>query len=152
MVTAAPIAWGGTVFGYIAPATISEGWLTTGFYTLHFQRGKGLNGKNFGLGGEYRFSTVASVTAGRFFNSNERFSDYVGLYYQPISAGPFRVGAVVGGFNGYLKTKSGGWFPAAIPVASYDVLPIGIDVAVIPSYKDRLYGGVSFQLKIKFGG
>jgi hypothetical protein len=32
---------------------------------------------------------------------------------------------------------------------SYEYERVGINVAIIPSYKDRLYGGISLQLKLK---
>ena len=59
------------------------------------------------------------------------------------------LGFVAGGFNGYPKMRRGDWFLAAIPVASYEYKNVGLNLAVIPSYKDRLYGALSFQLKIK---
>lgn len=128
---------------------LSELWVNPGFVTWHFQSDKDLNGNNKGLGGEYRFSTVASVTAGRFYNSDRMWSNYAGVYYQPWALGPVRVGAVIGGFDGYPKMRDGGWFPALIPALSYEYQRVGVNVAVIPTYKDRLYGGISVQLKVK---
>jgi hypothetical protein len=128
---------------------LSELWLNPGFYSYHFQRDKGLNDSNPGLGAEYRVSTVASVTAGRFYNSDRRYSNYAGIYYQPFAIGPVRIGAVAGGFSGYPKMHDGGWFLAAIPVASYEYGRIGVNLAFVPSYKDRLYGALSVQLKLK---
>lgn len=133
----------------IESAPLNEVWLNGGFYTAHFQRDKDLNGANGGIGAEWRFSTVASATAGRFYNSDRAYSNYVGVFYQPWKIGPVRVGAVVGGFDGYPKMRNGGWFPAAIPTLSYEYERVGINVAIIPSYKDRLYGGISLQLKLK---
>ncbi|MDC8757159.1 hypothetical protein [Janthinobacterium fluminis] len=128
---------------------LKEVWLNAGFYSYHFQRDKNLNDSNPGIGAEYRFSTVASATAGRFYNSDRMYSNYVGVYYQPLTFGPFRLGAVVGAFDGYPKTRNGGWFPAVIPTISYEYKSVGVNVAVIPSYKDRLYGALSVQLKLK---
>jgi hypothetical protein len=128
---------------------LNEVWINPGFYTWHFQRDKDLNGSNGGLGAEWRFSTVASVTAGRFYNSDRAYSNYLGVYYQPWKVGPVRLGAVMGGFNGYPKMRDGGWFPAAIPTLSYEYERVGANVAIIPTYKDRLYGGISVQLKFK---
>jgi hypothetical protein len=124
-------------------------WLNGGFYSYHFQRDKGLNDSNPGLGAEYRFSTVASVTAGRFYNSDRAYSNYIGVYYQPWKVGPVRLGAVLGAFDGYPKMRNGGWFPAAIPTASFEYQQVGVNVAIVPSYKDRLYGAISVQLKLK---
>lgn len=139
----------GGFFSIIESKPLNEVWLNPGFYSYHYQRDKGLNDSNPGFGAEYRFSTVASATVGRFYNSDRQYSNYAGVYYQPIAAGPFRLGAVVGGFNGYPKMRDGGWFLAAIPVVSFDYKSVGLNVAIIPTYKDRLYGAISIQPKVK---
>lgn len=136
-------------FGIIENQPLAETWLNPGFYSWHFQRDKNLNDSNPGLGVEYRFSTVASVTAGRFYNSDRRYSNYAGIYYQPFSLGPLRLGAAVGAFDGYPKMRNGGWFLAAIPAVSVEYRRIGLNLGIIPTYKDRLYGALSFQLKLK---
>ena len=136
-------------FETIEAAPLKEVWLNGGFYSYHFQRDKGLNDSNPGLGAEYRFSTVASVTAGRFYNSDRGYSNYVGVYYQPWKIGPVRLGAVAGGFDGYPKMRDGGWFLAAIPTASFEYKSVGVNIAIVPTYKDRLYGAISVQLKLK---
>jgi hypothetical protein len=128
---------------------ISELWLNPGFLSYHWQRDQNLNGDNYGLGAEYRFSTVASVTAGEFYNSDRDTSKYLGIYYQPIAIGPVRFGAALGAFDGYPKMRNGGWFLAAIPVASFDYERVGLNLSFVPSYKDRLYGALSFQFNFK---
>lgn len=130
-------------------APLSQTWLNLGFYSYHFQRDEGLADGNPGLGVEYRYSTVAALTAGRFRNSDRALSSYAGLYYQPFAIGPVRLGAVFGGFNGYPKMRDGGWFLAAIPVASLEYQSVGLNLALVPTYKDRLYGALTFQLKFK---
>ena len=136
-------------FAVIDAKPLHELWLNAGFYSYHWQRDVNLNGNNGGFGAEYRFSTVASATAGVFYNSDRAYSRYAGLYYQPWSIGPMRFGAVLGAFNGYPKMHQGDWFAAAIPVASFDYKSVGLNVSLVPSYKDRLYGSLSFQLKLK---
>jgi hypothetical protein len=136
-------------FDTVEAAPLRELWLNPGFYSYHFQRDKGLNDSNPGLGAEYRFSTVASVTAGRFYNSDRAYSNYAGVYYQPFALGPVRIGAVAGGFSGYPKMCDGGWFLAAIPTLSVEFQRVGVNVAIVPTYKDRLYGAISVQLKLK---
>jgi hypothetical protein len=128
---------------------LGELWLNPGFYSYHYNRDKGLNDNNYGFGAEYRFSTVASATGGRFYNSDRAWSNYLGIYYQPFAIGPVRIGLVAGGFDGYPKMRDGGWFLAAIPMLSYEHGPVGLNVAIVPTYKDRLYGAISFQLKLK---
>ena len=143
---AAPTA---TATAFDGTARRSQLWLATGFATYHFQSDKDLNGRNPGVGLEYRLSEASSLTAGRFFNSDRQHSRYVGMYYQPLAWAGVRFGGVVGGFDGYPKMRDGGWFPAIIPTATWEVRRVGINVAVVPTYKDRLHGGISVQLKFK---
>jgi len=127
----------------------SEVWLDTGFATYHFQSDKNLNGRNPGIGLEYRYSDASALTVGRFYNSDRQHSNYAGVYYQPWAVGPVRLGAVLGGFNGYPKMREGGWFLAIIPAATFEYKRVGVNVAVVPTYKNRLHGGISMQLKFK---
>lgn len=127
----------------------SEFWIDSGFATWHFNQNKNLNGGNRGLGVEYRFADTMALAAGRFVNSDRAYSNYAGVIWQPWTIGPVRVGAAIAGFNGYPKMRDGGWFPAAIPTLSYEYKRVGLNVGIIPSYKDRLYGGISVQLKLK---
>lgn len=142
-------ALAGDLITTIEAKSLGELWLNPGMYSHHFNRQKTVNDNNYGFGAEYRFATVASVTAGRFHNSDSEYSNYAGIYYQPFAVGPVRVGAVVGGFDGYPRMHDGGWFLAVIPMLGYEYGRVGLNVAIIPSYKDRLYGAISFQLKVK---
>ena len=126
-------------------------WLNAGFYSAHFDTGKGLRNANPGLGLEYKLDERWSATAGRFINSDNAHSSYIGAYYQPWTVAGARLGVVGGAFNGYPKAFNGGWFPAVIPVASWEGDRFGLNVALVPPLKDRLYGAISFQLKVRLG-
>ena len=136
-------------FSKIDPTPKSEFWLDTGFATAHFDSDKDLNGANKGLALEYRFSGTMSATAGRFYNSDRQWSNYAGVIWQPYAVGPVRVGAALAAFDGYPNMRHGGWFPALIPTLTYDYKRVGVNVGIIPTYRDRLYGGISVQLKLK---
>jgi hypothetical protein len=125
-------------------------WVNAGFYSAHFDTEKGLRNANPGIGLEYRIDPNWSVTAGRFRNSDNAESSYVGVYYQPWSYAGIKLGGVVGAFNGYPNAFNGGWFPAVIPTATLESGHWGLNVALVPPLKDRLYGAVSFQLKYRF--
>ncbi|MEY4449059.1 MAG: hypothetical protein RLZZ433_2074, partial [Pseudomonadota bacterium] len=105
---------------------------------------------NPGIGLEYALDDTWSVTTGRFINSDNARSNYLGAYYQPWYVGTFKLGVVGGAFNGYPKAFNGGWFPAVLPVASWESRNLGMNVMLVPPLKDRLYGAVSFQLKYRF--
>ena len=132
-----------------APTRPNDVWITTGFATLHFDSDLDLNGRNPGVGFEYRFHDDAAVTLGRFYNSDLAHSRYVGVNYQPWSLGPVRLGAVLAAFDGYPQMRNGGWFVAPVPTATFEYKKVGVNVAVVPGYKDRLHGGISVQLKFK---
>jgi len=127
----------------------SEFWVDSGFATYHFDHDKNLNGGNRGLGFEYRFSGSMALAGGRFVNSDRYYSNYAGVIWQPFALGPVRLGAAIAAFDGYPKMRDRGWFPAVIPTFTYEYQRVGINVGVVPSYKDRLYGGISVQLKFK---
>jgi hypothetical protein len=124
-------------------------WVNAGFYSAHFDTGKGLRNANPGLGFEYKLDDAWSATAGRFINSDNANSSYIGAYYQPWTVSGIKLGVVGGAFNGYPKAFNGGWFPAVIPVATWEGERFGLNVALVPPLKDRLYGAVSFQLKLR---
>jgi hypothetical protein len=146
---AAPLVHGADFFTKIDPAPKSELWIDTGFYTAHFDGDKDLNNNNKGLALEYRFSGTLAATGGRFYNSDRAWSNYAGVIWQPYAVGPVRVGLALAAFDGYPKTRDGGWFPGVIPTLTYEYERVGVNVGIIPNYKDRLYGGISFQLKFK---
>ena len=124
-------------------------WLNAGFYSAHFDTNKGLRNANPGLGFEYKLDDAWSATAGRFINSDNAHSSYIGAYYQPWTVAGAKLGVVGGAFNGYPKAFNGGWFPAVIPVATWEGQRFGLNVALVPPLKDRLYGAVSLQLKFR---
>lgn len=131
------------------PNSTSQLWVNPGFYSYHFQKEKGLNNRNFGIGVEYRFSPANSVTLGAFDNSDNRTSHYLGWYWLPVDLGSVRIGAVLGAIDGYPRMLDGGWFLAAIPTASIEYRNIGMNLLFMPSFQDRLYGALSFQMKFR---
>jgi hypothetical protein len=145
----APYAQAGALFTRIDSTPRSEFWLDSGFATAHFDSDKDLNGANKGIGAEYRFSGTMAATAGRFHNSDRAWSNYAGVIWQPYAIGPVRLGAAIAMFDGYPNMRSGGWFPAVIPTFTVDYKRVGVNIGVVPTYKDRLYGGISLQLKLK---
>jgi len=128
---------------------LHELWLNPGFYSYHFETDRNLDNNNFGLGAEYRYSTVNSVTAGRFHNSDKQISSYAAWYWQPLQLNAFRLGGLIGIIDGYPKAFNGNWFPLILPVASYEYKNLGINLTVVPTYKDVVHGSISLQLKLR---
>ncbi|MDM0049117.1 hypothetical protein [Variovorax sp. J22R115] len=133
-----------------AQVDVSQVWINPGFYSLHFDRNKGLEDFNPGIGIEWPIDKIFSLTAGAFRNSDRDRSHYVGLYVMPFEFHGVKLGAVVGGFDGYQRSNNGGWFPALIPTAAIEGKHWGLNIAIVPTIKNRLYGAISFQLKYRF--
>ena len=136
-------------FTIVESRPMSELWLNPGFYTYHFQKDRGFNNNNLGLGGEYRYSTTSSITVGDFHNSDWQRSRYIGWYWHPLAWGSVCFGAAVAGMDGYPKMNNGSWFPAVIPAASFEYKGFGANMLFVPSYPNKLHGGLSLQLKMK---
>ena len=126
-------------------------WVNPGFYSAHFDSGKGLENSNFGLGFEYPLNDTYRITAGAFHNSDRRQSHYIGLYVLPFEFYGVKFGAVVGGFDGYPNYRDGNWFPAILPTAAIEGKNWGLNIAYVPTIRNRLYGAITFQLKYRFG-
>jgi hypothetical protein len=137
------------IFSVIEAKPASEVWLNAGAYSYHFQRDKGFNSRNYGLGAEYRFSTVSSIMAGAFHNSDWYTSHYLVWHWRPIGMGPVRLGALAGAMDGYPHMLDGGWFFAAIPTIDIDYNNVGATLLLIPSYQNRLHGAISLQLRLR---
>ena len=135
-------------FQWIEAKPVSEVWINPGMYAYHFQKDQNLNNNNWGIGLEYRFSTVASATIGNFKNSDHAQSYYAGFYYQPVKFGPVKLGVVAGAFNGYESTNNGAWFPAILPALSVEQGRFGANIFLIPTVGDRLHGAIALQLKM----
>lgn len=136
-------------FNIIETEELDEVWLNPGFYSYHFERDKGLDDNNIGLGAEYRFSTVNTITTGRFHNSDLRISNYAAWCWQPLELGSLRFGLLLGAIDGYPQANDGGWFPLVLPVASFEYNKFGFNLTAVPTYKDRLHGSLSLQLKLR---
>lgn len=136
-------------FSVIEPKPVSELWLNPGAYSYHFQRDKGFNSNNYGLGAEYRYSTVGSIMLGGFYNSDRYTTHYAVWHWQPIGLGPVRFGAVAGAIDGYPKMLNGGWFFAVIPTVGIVYKYIGANLFLVPSYQNRLHGAISLQLNFR---
>jgi hypothetical protein len=144
-----PLTSQAEIFSIIESKPASELWLNAGAYSYHFQRDKGFNSRNFGLGAEYRFTTVSSIVAGAFHNSDWYTSHYLVWHWQPIGMGPVRLGVYAGAIDGYPQMLDGGWFFAAIPTIGIDYKKVGATLLLIPSYQNRLHGAISLQLRFR---
>ncbi len=133
-------------FSAIESQPISEFWVNPGLLSYHFKHDSKRNDTNYGIGAEYRYSTVHAVTLGVFNNSFRETSHYVGWLWQPVGLGPARIGAAFGAINGYSEHRNGAWFPAVIPTASIEYKRIGASLMFVPPAVKGT-GAISLQLR-----
>lgn len=132
-------------------ATTEAIWISPGFLTWHSAEpaGRELEGRNFGFGLDWQRSAEQRLSLGRFRNSDRQHTNYLAFSYQPITQGSWRFGLVVGVMDGYPNYRGGQPFPAILPLASLEQARWAIDTAFIPTISNRLYGGLSFKLRLR---
>jgi hypothetical protein len=128
-------------------------WLNLGAYSHHFDHSKDFRENNNGFGAEVWFANDHALMAGTFINSDRARSHYGAYQWRPLHwrlAG-INVGAgiTLGVFDGYPSYRSGGWFPAALPVLAVEYERIGVNLFLVPTIANRLDGAVSVQLKLR---
>lgn len=124
-------------------------WVNPGFLSRHFERDKGFRENNYGLGVQVGLSRINSVTGGVFRNSDDAHSRYLGWIWQPCEIGIARFGLWAGALDGYPKMRDGGLFLAALPMVSIDYKAVGVNLTVMPTYKDKLHGALIAQFKLR---
>jgi hypothetical protein len=132
----------------LEPLASSQLWVNVGGFSRHFDRNRGYNEHNLGLGIEYRTSPELSYMAGSYYNSVRKNTTYAAVNWQPWSVGPFKVGAAIGLMNGYPAVNRGGTFFAALPMVSYEGRRFGVNFGLIPSTKN-VDGAVTLQFKVR---
>jgi hypothetical protein len=132
----------------LEPPPTSQLWLNVGGFSRHFDRNRGYNEHNLGLGIEYRTSPELSYMIGSYHNSVRKNTTYAAVNWQPWAVGPFKVGAAIGLMNGYPAVNRGGNFFAALPMASYEGKRFGVNLGLIPSMKN-IDGAVILQFKVR---
>jgi hypothetical protein len=128
-------------------------WISPGIYSAHFDRSKNLRNDNPGLSVEYQFAEDHSISGGSYINSNGLRTRYGAYAWRPLRtqvAGlDLRAGVALGVFDGYPYYRDGAPFIAPLPVIGIEGERFGVNLIVIPTIRDRLYGALAFQFKIK---
>jgi hypothetical protein len=128
-------------------------WLNPGSFSYHFNRDKDLSGKNTGFGAEMVLGEDHVLAAGTFNNSNRKQSHYGAYYWRPLhweTAGiNVHAGVAAGAFDGYPNYHNGGWFPAALPMLSFEGGIVGANIFFVPTIKNRTDGAIAVQFKLR---
>lgn len=128
----------------------SQFWIGAGFFSYHFDRQKHYREDNIGISLQWDYRPEISWMGGRFMNSEDKPSHYLGMAYYPWVGQNFRLGVYAGGFDGYPKMRQGGWFVSALPILSWQARHLGINVAVVPTLRNRVHGAVIGQIIVSF--
>lgn len=124
-------------------------WINHGFFSHHFERNKGFRENNYGMGVQVGLSPTNSFIGGAFRNSDDAHSRYLGWIWQPYKIDSARFGLWAGVLDGYPKMQNGGWFLAVFPMVSFEYKAVGVNLAVMPDYKDKLHGAIIGQFKLR---
>jgi hypothetical protein len=134
-----------------------ERWLTISQGSYHFKNQAQYNQTNPGFGLEWTFKNQwvhdTRVAAGRFYNSDRYYSNYLGVVATPFRVldGAFNVqaGALLGTINGYPRAYDGGYFPLIAPVITMQYGAAGANIFIIPPFKG-IPTTAALQLKVGF--
>jgi len=123
-------------------------WLQINGASYHFDRDRGFNERNYGLGLMYRISEDKAVAVGEYKNSINKTSHYAYLDYEPLKMGPVRAGVLAGTVDGYYF-RNGGFIPMLAPTASIEGKHFGLSAFYIPPMKN-ISSVVALQARVKF--
>lgn len=128
-------------------------WLNPGIYSLHFDSSKDLRNNNIGIGAEVMLANDHVLMAGNFINSNSARTHFAAYEWRPLHwqfhGTEVSAGIAVGAFDGYPNYHDGGWFAAALPLLSIEGKRLGVNLGLIPTYKDRMDGALAIQVKLR---
>lgn len=130
-----------------------EVWLSPGFFSYHFDRNLALRENNWGVGAEVKLEPAHVLMAGRFLNSENERSRYLGYQWRPLNWQPggteIRAGVVIAALDGYPRVRNGGWYVAPLPIVSFEARRLGVNLTAVPTIEDRLHGALIVQIKLR---
>ena len=112
-----------------------------------------MRNNNIGFGVEAVLKPDHVLMAGTFINSNDARTHFAGYEWRPLhwkySAVDISAGIVVGAFDGYPNYRNGAWFVAPLPMLSIEGKTFGVNLALIPTYANRMDGALAIQVKLR---
>jgi hypothetical protein len=141
------------VSGSAASESKTEVWLGPGFFSYHFDRDVDLREDNWGIGAEVKLEPAHVLMAGKFINSENEHSRYLGYQWRPLHwqlrSTEIRAGVAIAALDGYPRVRDGGWYVAPLPILSMEGRRLGLNLSAVPTIEDRLYGAVIVQFKLR---
>ena len=139
--------------GVHAEETYPQIWVNPGFLTYHFDRDLDLREDNWGFGAEVQLKANHALIAGTFINSEYERSRYLGYGWHPlhwdVGGADVSLGVVAAALDGYPRNKNGDWFPVVLPVLAVQGERLGVNLTVIPTIEDHVYGAIALQFKLR---
>lgn len=124
-------------------------WVNVGGFSWHFEDRADFNQTHPATGLEYRINDEWAILAGRYKNSVNQKTRYLGAAYTPWSWHDFRFGLALGAADGYPALNKGKWFSMLTPVVMYENGRFGANLVVIPTISESVKGALAVQFKFR---
>ncbi len=124
-------------------------WVNLGGFSWHFEDRADFNQTHPALGFEYRINDEWAILGGRYKNSVNKKTRYLGAAYTPWSWQDFRFGVAIGAADGYPSLNKGKWFSMLTPVMSYEKGRFGVNLVIIPTISESVKGALAVQFKFQ---
>ncbi len=128
---------------FIAAADV---FISPAIFSYHFEDKEKLNNDNYGIGLQFDLKKNLSINLGQFKNSDYRNSNYLTSSYYFHSVSDFKLGVLIGGFDGYPNENSGNFFLAALPVINYKKKYFQLNLSYVPKISNNLKSAAMVQI------
>ena len=120
--------------------------ISPAIFSYHFEDKEKLNNDNYGIGLQFDLKKNLSINLGQFKNSDYRNSNYLTSSYYFHSVSDFKLGVLIGGFDGYPNENSGNFFLAALPVINYKKKYFQLNLSYVPKISNNLKSAAMVQI------
>lgn len=120
--------------------------ISPAIFSYHFEDKEKLNNENFGIGFQFDLRQNLSVNFGQFKNSDYRNSNYLTSSYYFHTVSKFKLGILIGGFDGYPNENKGKFFLATLPVINYKKKNFQLNFSYVPKINNHLKSAAMVQI------
>ena len=120
--------------------------ISPAIFSYHFEDKEKLNNDNYGIGLQFDLKKNLSINLGQFKNSDYRNSNYLTSSYYFHTVSDFKLGVLIGGFDGYPNENSGNFFLAALPVINYKKKYFQLNFSYVPKINNNLKSAAMVQI------
>tara|TARA_B100001287_G_scaffold268074_1_gene263937 strand:- start:104 stop:553 length:450 start_codon:yes stop_codon:yes gene_type:complete len=120
--------------------------ISPAIFSYHFEDKEKLNNDNYGIGLQFDLKKNLSINLGQFKNSDYRNTNYLTSSYYFHTISDFKLGVLIGGFDGYPNENSGNFFLAALPVINYKKKYFQLNLSYVPKISNHLKSAAMVQI------